>query len=497
MFVERLADPPQGETYRKLQRARQALMGVDEAGFPCSPGMFDAGVVSFAHGEGVRRPWHGAVRAALGAIADANGSPIENYMFLRPFPDLETAIRDEFIRNGVPEISAGEVVLDAGSTRLIVAALALATREGAEVVTAPGFYHPLAGWCAYLRRTLHVVPGERSGDYKLSAEALARFLAGHRAELPPVLLLFNPTMTGAVYSRPELEAIADVLLAHGMIAVEDALFAGSEHDQAADRARLAATRAGSRCLTVAGASKLHCLANLRIGWGCGPAWMIAALKDFITSSSASLPHVGKAAALGALQAPARFIRRNVAECRDRIALVEDLVGSLDARLRRATGSSSPVVEIGHPVAAGHSLLIEFPGLEGHAGPDGAQLVDGADLTSFFLREAGVAFAPALSHGFDGLRLRANVASLGTQHTYAASRVFEIDPPAGWGDAEERAFDEGFARGRDEIAAAFAERIEPALLRLLAPARPARIARPALPRRERLPGDGAAHAGAVS
>lgn len=496
MFVERLADPPQGESYRKLQRARQALMGVDEAGFPCSPGMFDAGVVSFAHGEGVRRPWHGAVRAALGAIADAHGSPIENYMFLRSFPDLETAIRDEFVRNGVPESFAGEVVLDAGSTRLIVAALALATREGAEVVTAPGFYHPLAGWCAYLRRTLHVVPGERSRDYKLSAEALARFLAGHRAELPPVLLLFNPTMTGAVYSRPELEAIADVLLTHGMIAVEDALFAGSEHDPAAHRARLAATRAGSRCLTVAGASKLHCLANLRIGWGCGPAWMIAALKDFITSSSASLPHVGKAAALGALQAPARFIHRNVAECRDRIALVEELVGSLDARLRRATGSTAPVVEIGHPVTAGHSLLIEFPGLEGHAGPDGAELVDGADLTSFFLREAGVAFAPALSHGFDGLKLRANVASLGTRHTYAASRGFEIDPPAGWGDAQERAFDEGFARGREEIAEAFAERIEPALLRLLAPARPARVARPAQ-RRERVPGDGAAHAGAVS
>ena len=496
MFVERLADPPEGEAYRRLQRARRALMGVDEAGFPCSPGMFDAGVVSFAHGEGVRRPWHGAVRAAQCALLDADGSPIENYMFLRPFPDLETAIRDEFIRNGVPENFAGEVVLDAGSTRLIVAALALATRDGAEIVTAPGFYHPLAGWCAHLRRALHVVPGERSGGYKLTAGALARFLAGRRSGVPPVLVLFNPTMTGAVYSRSELEAIAGVLLAHDMIAVEDALFAGSEHDPATRRARLAATPAGSRCLTVAGASKLHCLANLRIGWGCGPAWMIAALKDFITSSSASLPHVGKAAALGALQAPARFIRRNVTECRDRIALVEELVGKLDARLRRATGSPSQVVEVGHPVAAGHSLLIEFPGLEGHAGSDGAPLVDGADLTSFFLREAGVAFAPALSHGFDGLKLRANVASLGTHHTYPASRSFETEPPAGWGDAEERAFDEGFARGRDEISAAFTERVEPALLRLLAPARPARAARP-VPRRERSPGDGAAHAGAVS
>lgn len=477
MLLERLAAPPSGDAYGRLQRARQALMGVDASGARRTPGMFDPGIVSFAHGEGVRRPWPGAIRAARAALADADGAPVENYMFLRPFPELEAAIRDEFVGNGVPGPLARNVVLDAGSTRLIVAALSLATRDGAEVVTGPGFYHPLAGWCAHLRRPLHVLPGERRRDYKIAAAALARFLEARDPAVPPVLVLFNPTMTGAVYGRDELEAIAGVLETYDMFAIEDALFAGSEHAAGAGGARLAATRAGARCLTVAGASKLHCLANLRIGWGCGPEPLVAALQDHVTSSSASLPHVCKAAALGALRAPPLFIRRNVAECRDRIALVAELVCDLDDRLRRATGGTAPLVETAHPVAAGHSLLIGFPGLAGCRDADGEELRDGVDLTRFFLREAGVAFAPALSHGFDGLRLRANVASIGTAHTYPASLRFEAEGAdaelAGWGEAQEHAFDAGFARGRAEIAAAFRERVEPALLRLLRPARPVR------------------------
>jgi aspartate aminotransferase len=455
-----------GAAVERLHRARLALMGLDEDGARAGPGMFDEDVVSFAHGEGVRRPFPGAIRQAVEALRDADGAPIENYMFLRRFPDLEAEIGRSFCRVGVPPAYAGNVVLDAGSTRLMVAALGLMTRGGADVVTAPGFYHPLAGWCGYLDRPLHVLSTSRACAYKLRAQDLRDWLARTRPATPPLLVLFNPTMTGAVYSQEELDDLGEVLVAADMLAVEDALFAGSEYDAGGAHGRLAASPAGERCLTVAGASKLHCLANLRIGWGCGPQWLIGALQDYVTSSAASIPHVAKAAALGALRAPALFSRRNVEECRRRIALVCDLVQDLDARLRSRTRANAPMVTIGHEVAAGHSVLLEFPCLAGADRLDGGSPRDGADLTRLFLNEAKVAFAPALSHGFDGPRVRANVASIGTQFTYDASRMWEAREDDSWGEAQERAFDEGFARARDLIAATFADRIEPALLRLL-------------------------------
>jgi aspartate aminotransferase len=462
----RVTGPMPGVAVERLHRARLALMGLSEDGARAGPGMFDADVVSFAHGEGVRRPFPGAIRKAVEALCDAEGAPIENYMFLRRFPDLEAEIARSFCRVGVPPELAGNIVLDAGSTRLMVAALGLMSRGGAEVVTSPGFYHPLAGWCGYLDRPLHVLPTSRTCAYKLRAQDLRDWLARTRPATPPLLVLFNPTMTGAVYSQDELDDLGEVLVEADMLAVEDALFAGSEHDPDRTGGRLAASPAGGRCLTVAGASKLHCLANLRIGWGCGPQWLIGTLQDYVTSSAASIPHVAKAAALGALRAPALFSRRNVEECRRRIALVGDLVRGLDARLRTATRLNAPMVTVGHEVEAGHSVLLEFPCLAGHDLSDGGAPRDGADLTRLFLNEAKVAFAPALSHGFDGPRVRANVASIGTQFTYDASRVWEAREDDSWGEEQERAFDEGFDRARDLIAATFAERIEPALLRLL-------------------------------
>ena len=113
-MLGRVTGPMPGVAVERLHRARLALMGLGEDGARAGPGMFDADVVSFAHGEGVRRPFPGAIRQAVEALRDADGAPIENYMFLRRFPDLEVEIARSFCRVGVPPALAGNVVLDAG-----------------------------------------------------------------------------------------------------------------------------------------------------------------------------------------------------------------------------------------------------------------------------------------------------------------------------------------------------------------------------------------------
>ena len=54
--------------------------------------MFDPDVVSFAHGEGVRRPYPEAISAMMRALADPESMPLENYMFLQRFTELEEAV---------------------------------------------------------------------------------------------------------------------------------------------------------------------------------------------------------------------------------------------------------------------------------------------------------------------------------------------------------------------------------------------------------------------
>lgn len=114
MMCERVAGPGDGPAVEKLRRARLALMGLGEDGARIGPGMFDAGVVSFAHGEGVRRPFPGAIRNAVAALRDAEAAPIENYMFLKRFPILRRRLRKAFGASPCPTSTRGMWFLTLG-----------------------------------------------------------------------------------------------------------------------------------------------------------------------------------------------------------------------------------------------------------------------------------------------------------------------------------------------------------------------------------------------
>jgi aspartate aminotransferase len=456
----------QSANYATLQRARAALMGGDDPDGNRAPSMFDPDVVSFAHGEGVRRPYPGAIAAMVRALASPESMPLENYMFLQRFSELEEAIAAELTAIGVPDAHAANVVLDAGTTRLIIAALELMTAPGDTVVTFSGYYHPLASWCAYRNLDLRVVPTGAEEGQRPTAARLEAHLAAMSAPRPPVLVMFNPSMTGAICDHGEIEKIGALLARHDMWAIEDALFANCTFSNGVAPARLAVTRAAERVLTVAGASKLHGLANLRIGWGCGAPAMVEALRDYITASSASMPHLVKVAALASLQAPKAFRSQNVREIRTRLELVATMVREMDERLRMVAGHPSPLVRVDHMPEAGHSILLDFGGFVDAARSKGLCFDDSADLARWFLDHCKVAFSPAQSHGFSGFRLRVNVASVGTSFTYEASRSLEADWDEAWSPAHEAAFEESFAEGRNIIDDAMTRRVEPAMARAL-------------------------------
>jgi len=465
-MIASLRTASQSADYVMLQRAREALVGGGDVDGDRAPSMFDPDVVSFAHGEGVRRPYPEAIAAMMQALANPESMPLENYMFLQRFTELEEAIAAEMTAIGVPRGHAANVALDAGTTRLIIAALELMTEPGDTVVTFSGHYHPLASWCAYRNLDLHVVPTSTEEGRGPSAARLEAHLAALSAARPPVLVLFNPSMTGAICDRDEIEKIGALIAGHGMWAIEDALFANCTFGNGESPRRLAATSAADRVLTVAGASKLHGLANLRIGWGCGARTLIHPLRDYITASSASMPHLVKVAALASLRAPGAFRAQNVREIGMRLELVAKIVGQMDARLRTLTGNPAPLLRVDHMPEAGHSILLDFGGFVEAARRNGFRFSDSADLARWFLDSCKVAFSPAQSHGFDGFRLRVNVASVGTSFTYKASRTLEADWDETWSPDHEASFEKGFAEGRRVIEKAMAIRVEPAMARAL-------------------------------
>jgi aspartate aminotransferase len=397
---------------------------------------------------------------------------------------------------GIDASTASTTCVDSGTTRLFLAFLHAVADRGDVFLTAPAYYYPLANWCELAGVRLVCVPTRRSHDYKLTGEDLEAWhqRCARTGTIPRLrgLFLFNPTQTGGVYTREDLEGIAAFVAVHDLVALEDCIFNLTEYDPLEERHHLATCEGmRERVVTVSGGSKAHGLANIRVGWGCGPRPMIDRMNAFTVTTSATTPQITKLMALAALEVPREYHLANALEARDRAALIMDLVSVVNRQLTVGAdaGRREGIIEVEHVPRAGHSILLSFDGLRGLRCADGTTVVDSVDVTRLFLREAGVALAPGLANGFDGCQMRLCFACVGVEHTRASSRAAEVTAaleevmgcasraglqslraiPLGPSatDPSPAASNPGFPEGRALIRAAILDRIAPVLARLVA------------------------------
>lgn len=423
---------PTSSEYSRLSRARQVLSGQDERGNRIHPSMFDPDVISFAHGEGLRRPHRTVVSAGVMALIDTQCSSLENYLFMQRIPRLDELIAQRFQRVGIPESISRNIAIDCGTTRLFVAFLQLLSRPGDVFITAPGFYHPLAGWCHDWGVRLVCVSTRREFDYKLTPDDLELWWNStvDKGTIPkPVgLMLFNPSMVGAIYSSYELRQLAEWVIKHDLLVLEDAIFSETEFDETIAPARIAACPGmENRVFTITGGSKVHGLANIRIAWGCGPKSLIDHLNRFITSTGPTVPQLAKLMALAALEAPLAYIERHASECLTRVRQICVLIDEVNSSLRQRFNLPADwkAVRVELSPKAGHSILLSFDALSGLKTDSGFTINDSIDLTRYFLDTAKVAFSPGLSLGWDGCLLRCNFGCIGTEFTFSGSTTVEL------------------------------------------------------------------------
>lgn len=424
------ASPLGSPEYQRLVLARNALAGLGDNGQTrIHSSMFDSDVISFAHGEGMCRPHPSVVAAGVRALIDTSTSSIENYLFLQHVPELDFLIEKRFEGIGIPPESARNIVLDAGTTRIFFAFINLFCKSGDILITPPGFYHPLAAWCDYCGVRLLCVPTKRQNDYKLTAEDLEAWWSINvvKGRIPPptTLLLFNPSMAGAVYSHVELVQLAQSIDRHGLFTIEDAIFAETEFPDRKIAGRLGGISGmENRVLTVSGGSKAHGLANIRIGWACGPAHIVERLNAYVVATSATIPQVAKFMACAALKVSDEYLENNRREAKNRAELVIRLVSEMNEELKRVGDTEEDVMNVEFSPSAGHSILLSFDGLRNLQGPLGDYLKDSIQVTRFFLNYAKVAFSPGISMGWDGCKVRCVFGCVGTPFTFDDLRAEE-------------------------------------------------------------------------
>jgi aspartate aminotransferase len=120
------------------------------------------------------------------------------------------------------------------------------------------------------------IPTEENQSYKIMPAALE--LAIKENPCAKVLILNSPSNpTGAVYSREELSAIADICVKHNILVVSDEIYErlvydGLKHVSIAS----ISPEMKERCVVINGVSKAYAMTGWRLGYAAGPAHIIAA-----------------------------------------------------------------------------------------------------------------------------------------------------------------------------------------------------------------------------
>ncbi|MCC2671538.1 MAG: aminotransferase, partial [Armatimonadetes bacterium] len=137
----------------------------------------------------------------------------------------------------------------------------------------------------------------------------------------------NPT--GHVFSRAELETIAELCIRHNCLAITDEiyehiLYDGREHLSLASLDGMA-----ERTITISGASKTFSVTGWRIGWAIAPKEFTTGIRrvhDFLTVGA---PHPLQEAAATALELPEHYYRElaeKYANRRDRVTAMLQAAG---------------------------------------------------------------------------------------------------------------------------------------------------------------------------
>jgi N-succinyldiaminopimelate aminotransferase len=219
-------------------------------------------------------------RAAIGTAAD-------QYPPGPGIPELRAAIAAHRRRfTGVEYDPADEVLVTAGATEALSAALLALLETGDEVVLFEPMYDCYAAGIAMAGAVARPVPlrppVDGSGRWTFDPAEL-RVAITPRTKLLLVNTPHNPT--GTVFTRDELAVLAGHALEHDLLVLTDEVYEHLVFDGARHVSLSTLPGMLERTLVISSAGKTFNVTGWKIGWICGPAALIAAVrtaKQFLT-----------------------------------------------------------------------------------------------------------------------------------------------------------------------------------------------------------------------
>ncbi|CAN5792927.1 methionine aminotransferase [soil metagenome] len=231
--------------------------------------------------------------AAVAAInADRN-----QYAISHGEPSLRQAIAASWgTAHDLPVDPATGVTVTSGATEAIFAALQAFAGSGDEVIAFEPFYdsYPAA---TVLAGAMFVPVRLHPPDWALTLEALEAAVTPQTR----VILLNTPhNPTGKVFTRPELESIAELAMRRDLLVITDEVYDQITFGHATHLPLATLPGMWERTLTIGSTGKTFSMTGWKIGYAIGPGALNSALRSvhqFVTFASATPFQVAMAEAM--------------------------------------------------------------------------------------------------------------------------------------------------------------------------------------------------------
>ncbi|MGI5196166.1 pyridoxal phosphate-dependent aminotransferase [Streptomyces sp. CA-288835] len=219
--------------------------------------------------------------AAVRALRDGRGN---QYPPGPGIPELRTAIAaHQERRYGLSYDPDTEVLVTAGATEAIAAALLALLEPGDEVIALEPYYDSYAACIAMAGGTrVPVTLRPHEGSFRLDLDEL-RDAVTDRTRLLLINTPHNPT--GTVLTRDELTAIAALAVERDLLVVTDEVYEHLVFDEAEHIPLATLPGMRDRTVTIGSAGKSFSFTGWKVGWVTAPRELVSAVrsaKQFLT-----------------------------------------------------------------------------------------------------------------------------------------------------------------------------------------------------------------------
>ena len=360
-------------------------------------------IITLSQGE----PDFGTPEHISQAGIDAIHAGHTKYTVVAGIVPLREAIVQKFKRENGLNFSLDQVTVGCGAKQLLFNALVASLDEGDEVA------FPTPCWVSYPEMVKLAggspiaIETRVENGFIMSPEDLRAALN----EKTKWLMLNSPSNpTGAVYSKKDLEALAEVLRDFPNVWIlsddiyEHLVYGDVEFATLAE----VAPDLANRTLTVNGVSKSYAMTGWRVGYAGGPIELIKAMNTVQGQSTSHTCSIAQHASVEALNGDQTFI----GEFREQFKNRRDMVVGL---INAVPGLSCDTPNGAFYVLAGCQELL------GKTTPKGKVLTTDMDFAMYLMEEAGVAVVPGSGFLSDGF-IRISYASSEEELTQACSSI---------------------------------------------------------------------------